>query len=75
VLFLYIIELYPERVRSIGFGTVSASGALGGIMVQKILGLAQQWGHDPLAYLLVFALFCLLAAFQLPETNGHPLQV
>lgn len=41
VLFLYIIELYPEEIRSIGFGTVSASGALGGIVVQKVLSLAQ----------------------------------
>jgi nitrate/nitrite transporter NarK len=66
ILFLYIIELYPEQVRSIGFGTVSAGGALGGIAVQKVASLAEQWDHDPLAYLLIFSLLCLVAAFHLP---------
>lgn len=75
VLFLYIIELYPEQVRSIGFGTVSAAGALGGIVVQKVVSLAQIWKQDPLGYLLIFALLCLYSAFHLPETHGHPLQV
>lgn len=32
-------------------------------------------GHDPLGYLLLFALMCLLASFKLPETHGQPLQV
>jgi nitrate/nitrite transporter NarK len=75
VLFLYIIELYPEQVRSIGFGTVSAAGALGGIGVQKVVSLAQTWKQDPLAYLLIFALLCLYSAFHLPETHGQPLQL
>jgi nitrate/nitrite transporter NarK len=66
LLFLYIIELYPEQVRTISFGTVSAAGALGGIAVQKVMNFAQEWGHDPLAYLFFFAMLCVVSAYHLP---------
>jgi len=41
IIFLYIVEIYPEQIRSIGFGTVSAVGALGSTLIQKIFGFIE----------------------------------
>jgi MFS family permease len=45
VLFIYVIEIYPEQIRTIGFGTVSAVGAVGGLAVQKVLDFTSRNGH------------------------------
>lgn len=75
ILFIYVIEIYPEQIRTIGFGTVSAVGALGAIFIQQIIQIFVSYHQDPLPYFAVFSLICAYLCSQLPETHGTPLQV
>lgn len=45
VLFIYVIEIYPEQIRTIGFGTVSAVGSMGALAVQKVMDFTSRNGH------------------------------
>lgn len=73
-LFIYVVEIYPEQIRTIGFGTVSAIGSLGALSVQKVMEFSTRNGHDPLFYFALFSFFCLIFTTRLPETQGLPLQ-
>ena len=44
-LFIYVVEIYPEQIRTIGFGTVSAIGSLGALAVQKVMEFTGGNGH------------------------------
>ena len=75
ILFIYVVEIYPEQIRTIGFGTVSAFGALGALATQKVIQVAEENYQDPLVYFTLFACLCIYFVSKLPETHGIPLQV
>lgn len=75
ILFIYVIEIYPEQIRTIGFGSVSALGALGAVCTQKIIQVFISFDKDPLIYFTIISIFCLYSCSKLPETHGMPLQV
>jgi nitrate/nitrite transporter NarK len=75
VLFIYVVEIYPEQIRTIGFGTVSAIGSLGALATQKVMQFATENNHDLLLYLAGFSFVCIVFTGRLPETQGLPLQV
>ena len=66
ILFLYTIQLYPQQIRGIGFGTVSIFGALGGVFIQSLTGIILYYHHNLLIYMLFFTFVCLYCIFQLP---------
>ena len=75
ILFIYVVEIYPEQIRTIGFGTVSAIGALGALAMQKVVHFIEVNNQNPLVYFILFSFICMYFACKLPETQGMALQV
>jgi len=75
ILFIYVVEIYPEKIRTIGFGSVSAIGALGALAMQRVVHFADSNNQTPLIYFIILSFLCMYFACKLPETQGQPLQV
>ena len=67
-LFIYVVEIYPEQIRTIGFGTASGVGALGALAMQKVIQIAEENNQDPLVTFTLFACLCMYFTIKLPET-------
>ena len=72
--FVFISELYPTRVRSIGLGWVSAVGTVGSTLAPYIIFFSEKMGINswfPPGFIGLLGAFSILC---LRETFGEPLK-
>ena len=74
IFYVFIAELYPTEVRSIGFGWTSVVGMLGSTLSPFVKLIADSIGVSSWFPPALFGLISLAFTFCLKETFGKPLQ-
>lgn len=72
--YVYVAELYPTRVRSMGMGWVSAVGTVGSTMASYLIFFSEKIGIDSWFPPGIFGLFGVAAIFLLKETFGKTMR-
>lgn len=74
IFYTFLAEMYPTRVRSLGFGWASALGTVGSTFAPYLLLFAEEGGIN--TWILPGAMGCISAVslFFLTETYGKPLE-
>lgn len=72
IFFVYVAELYPTEVRSIGFGWTSVVGMLGSAISPFVKTIAGSVGINSWFPPALFGIVTWSFAFCLPETFGKP---
>ncbi|CAH1778323.1 unnamed protein product [Owenia fusiformis] len=70
VIYLYSSEIFPTPARSVGLGSGSSFGRIGGLISPQVPLLGRIWYGLPYIVLGFFPLVAGLLAFLLPETKG-----
>ncbi len=74
IFYVYIAEMYPTRVRSLGYGWASATGMIGSTASPYIIFVARKVGINSWIPPGVIGMLCWLTIFVLPETHRLPLK-
>ena len=74
IFYVYIAEMYPTKVRSLGFGWSSAMGTIGSTMAPYIIFGSSQLNIDSWIPPGIIGLLCAISISCLKETKGLPLQ-
>lgn len=74
IFYVYVAELYPTEVRSIGFGWTSVVGMLGSAISPFVKSIAQAVGVNAWFPPAIFGLIAWSFNFCLTETFGLPLK-
>ncbi|XP_077977743.1 carcinine transporter-like [Glandiceps talaboti] len=73
IVWIYMAELYPTTVRSIGVSITCISGMLGATFAPQVLLLSNLWEPLPMIVIAVLQLTAGVLALLLPETRGKKL--
>lgn len=71
---IYISEIFPSRVRGLGFGIISAAGSLSSALTPTILSILLDNTIDALLLFSISGVMAASCLTLLPETMGVPLQ-
>ena len=74
IFYIFIAEMYPTRVRSLGFGWCSAMGTVGSTMAPYLIFGSIQLNIDSWIPPGVIGLLCATSIICLKETYGKPLK-
>jgi MFS family permease len=74
VLYVYLAELYPTKVRSLAFGWAGAMGTVGSFAAPYIILIADKADLNRWIIPAAAGLIATIGVFPLPETKGKPLQ-
>ena len=74
IFYIYIAEMYPTRVRSLGFGWSSAMGTVGSTMAPYLIFGSTNLGINSWIPPGAIGLLCATSIFCLKETKGKPLK-
>lgn len=74
IFFVYVAELYPTKVRSLGYGWVSAVGMIGSAISPFLIQFSQTIGINTWVDPAIIGLVGTVFIFFLPETYGKQLE-
>lgn len=74
ILFVYVAELYPTRVRGLGLGLANITGTLGTMLSPFIILLSDTSGVNRWIIPGAVGLLATLGVLPLTETLGRPMQ-
>lgn len=74
IFYVYIAEMYPTRVRSLGFGWSSAMGTIGSSLSPYIILFSEDLGVNTWIPPGIIGCISVISLFFLTETYGKPLQ-
>ena len=74
ILFLYATELFPQRARGLGFGFISAMGAVASSSGQYIFSQLEDKHINPMIFFSLFSMIALVIFFFSKQTHNQPLQ-
>ena len=74
IFYVYLAELYPTRVRSLGFGWASALGTIGSTFAPYLILIAEDYSFNTWIFPGIIGCISVASIFFLPETFRKPLQ-
>jgi MFS family permease len=74
IFYVYLAEMYPTRVRSLGFGWASAMGTVGSTSSPYIILFSENIGLNTWVIPGITGIISVISLFFLKETFGKPLQ-
>ena len=66
----YTIEVYPTKVRNLGFGVCLAAGSVGSISMSVLVDTLTRVGLSPFVPFAVISILIVYWIPRLPETHG-----
>lgn len=66
----YTIEVYPTKVRNLGFGVCLAAGSAGSIAMSVLIDILTTVGLSPFVPFALISVSIVYFIPQLPETDG-----
>lgn len=73
VTYIYTSELFPTKVRAVGYALTTCASRVGGLLASNLLLLSSTTGTSPLLVMAAAMLFSIVPSLCLPETLGQPL--
>jgi hypothetical protein len=71
---LYYGELYPGRVRNLGYGAIGVSGTFGGIIIPYVIGFMVISKLNPIIVYGIMGPILIAILLFLKETKNTPLE-
>lgn len=72
MLLIYINELYPIQVASIGLSFASVVGTLPNIFIPELITVSNRANFPFMSFFVVGSIIGIAASIPLRETRGHP---